>query len=189
MKNNNEQIPEPVNGNERRVEIVESVADFIIDEIKKLDDSIMPEAMRYEYEDLKESFDSQGGVHLLLKDEDGNIAGYITSMPKNEEYEDLHQKDESFTQDENSLYLESILIKDGNIADFIRLFGSFLLEAKKRGYKNISMHARISQGLSNVLQKRYKARFFRRIENWYDFGESFDYLEIDLEDNLVNSKA
>jgi hypothetical protein len=42
------------------------------------------------------------------------------------------------------------------------------------------MHARVSQGLSGILQKRYGAKFFRRIENWYGFGEPFDYLELDL---------
>lgn len=61
---------------------------------------------------------------------------------------------------------------------------SFLYEARNRGYENVSMHARVSEGLSNIMQKRYGAKFFRRIENWHDFGEPFDYLEIDLKNKI-----
>ena len=58
-------------------------------------------------------------------------------------------------------------------------------EAKKRNYKKITMHARVSTGLSKVLQSRYGAKFLRRIENWHDFGEPFDYLEIEISEDDI----
>lgn len=52
------------------------------------------------------------------------------------------------------------------------------------------MHARVSIGLSKVLQKRYGAKFLRRLENWYNFGEPFDYLEIEIpEDDVKEQKS
>jgi hypothetical protein len=162
------------------VEAVELVTDEEIQEIKDLDDSVMPEQMQYDVSDLRESFDSSGGVHILVKDSTGKIMGYLTSVPKDEEYEDLCVADPEFFKDESSLYIESILVKDGDLVILNKVFKLLLTEAGKRGYKNISMHARVSQGLSDILQKRYGAKFFRRIENWYDFGEPFDYLELDL---------
>jgi len=56
------------------------------------------------------------------------------------------------------------------------------IEAQRRGIKKFSFHSRVQSGLSHILQKRYKAKFLRRIENWRNFEEPFDYLEIDSEE-------
>ncbi len=162
------------------IEVAEVVTDEEIQEIKALDDSVMSEQMQYDISDLRESFDSPEGVHILVKDSTGKIMGYLTSVPKDEEYEALCMADPEFIKDESSLYIESVLVKDGDLVTINKVFKLLLTEAGKKGYKNISMHARVSQGLSDILQKRYGAKFFRRIENWYGFGEPFDYLELDL---------
>ena len=44
---------------------------------------------------------------------------------------------------------------------------------------------RVSTGLSKVLQSRYGAKFLRRIEKWHDFGEPFDYLEIEISEDDI----
>jgi hypothetical protein len=180
---NNEQKTSPETGDEKyNVELVNSIDQPTLEEIQKLDDSVMPEDMKYESGDLKECFESKEGIHILVKNNNGEIIGYLTSLPKNIEYEFLHNEDPEFTMDDTSIYVESVVIKGGDFANAKNVFNSFMQEAVDRGYKNVSMHARVSQGLSNVLQKRYGAKFFRRIENWYGYGEPFDYLEIYLND-------
>lgn len=163
------------------VDIVSAIDEDTLSQIKELDDSVMPEKMRYNIEDLRDCFNFENGVKILVRDEDKNIRGYLIALPKSEEYEDLHEKDPELLPDDKSLYLESIVIKDGDLKTLIKVLATLREEAENRGYKNLSMHARVSEGLSNVLQKRYGAKFFRRIENWFDFGEPFDYLEIDLD--------
>jgi len=167
---------------EYKVEVVQSISEEDLTKLKKLDDSVMPEQMRYDVEDLRECFDSKEGVHILVRDAGGDIVGYLTAIPKNDEYEGLHEEDADFNKDDFSLYIESVLIKDGDFKTAKQVFDFILEEARKRGYKNISMHTRVSQGLSEILQKRYGAKFFRRIEDWYGFGEAFDYLELDILD-------
>lgn len=170
----------PSNTPPANIEFVSGIDDSTLDDIKVLDDSIMPEAMQYEREDLRSCFESEKGIHVLIKNSEGKIVGYLTSLPKDEEYADLHTEDPDFTKDESSLYVESIVIKDGDFATARSVLNAFMGKVVEKGYKNVSMHVRVSQGLSDILQKRYGAKFYRRIENWYGFGEPFDYLEIDL---------
>jgi hypothetical protein len=179
---NNEQRNSPESSDaEPSVELVDSIDPPTLEEIQKLDDLVMPEDMRYEAGDLKECFESKEGIHILVKNNKDEIIGYLTSLPKDLEYEFLHEKDPEFTKDSNSMYVESVLIKSGDFLTARKVFKLFVNEAINRGYKNISMHTRVSEGLSDVLQKRFGAKFFRRIENWYGYGEPFDYLEIDLQ--------
>ncbi len=66
-----------------------------------------------------------------------------------------------------------------NIRLFFDLLNTLKNEAKKRGFKKIACHARIENGLSKFLQKR-GAKKLKTIENSHDFGEPFDYLEIEI---------
>ncbi|MEI7480144.1 MAG: hypothetical protein WCJ59_00780 [bacterium] len=162
------------------VKTVQSITNEELTEIKTLDDSMMPEQMQYDLKDLRESFESANGVYILVRNNLGKIVGYLSSLPKNEEYDGLVEFDPEFAKNNSSLYIESILIKGGDLTILKKVFSTLTTEAKNKGYTNISMHTRVSQGLSDILQKRYGVKFFRRIENWYGFGEPFDYLEFDL---------
>jgi len=68
-----------------------------------------------------------------------------------------------------------------NTGIFLRIINTIAEEAKKRGYKKIFAHARVENNLSGLLQKK-GAKKLRTIDNWHDFGEPFDYLEIEIEE-------
>jgi len=63
------------------------------------------------------------------------------------------------------------------LPDFL---GALFAKAKKENFTKLVMHARVNNDFSKKLQEFYSARFLRRLENWHDFGEPSDYLEIDL---------
>ena len=67
-----------------------------------------------------------------------------------------------------------------NLKNFLSLWKNFVSQTKQEGYIKITGHFKVSQGLSSVLEKRFGAKKFRRIENWCGYGEPFDYLEIDI---------
>jgi ribosomal protein S18 acetylase RimI-like enzyme len=162
------------------VEVCRGVTDEFVAEVKKLDDEVIPEQMRYDIEDLKSCFEVEAGVHIAVRDQEGKLAGYLTSVPHNDEFDHLHEADPEFVKDDSALYIESVVMKNGDFKTGLTLMNTLLEEAKNKGYNKITMHTRVSEGLSSALQKRYGAKFFRRIEDWYGFGEPFDYLEIEL---------
>ena len=116
-----------------------------------------------------------------MQDEDGNVLGYISSQPHNDEVKELRQWDPDFPEQLNALYIESIAIKPEHrsIRTFLKITKEFLRQAKQKGYKKLTMHARIQGDLSHILQKRYKAKVLYTLEDWMG-GEAFDYLEIDI---------
>jgi len=79
------------------------------------------------------------------------------------------------------LYVESIATDPAarNIEGFIEMLHALKEEAKQKGYKKISAHVRVTNGLSEIMQRR-GAKKLRTIENWHDFGEPFDYLELEV---------
>jgi hypothetical protein len=84
---------------------------------------------------------------------------------------------ENFSND--VLYFSELAIagKQG-MGVFLKLFSSVLDKAKTLKVKKVSMHARKNNGLSDLIQKRYKATFVRSESNFFGSGEDFDYLEI-----------
>jgi hypothetical protein len=78
------------------------------------------------------------------------------------------------------MYLDIIqtLPEQRTVNGVLHLLRRLCRETEKRGYKKISMHARVSNGFSKFIQKVFpESRCLRRIQNWYDSGESFDYIE------------
>jgi hypothetical protein len=150
-------------------------------EIEKL---CFSEEMAEDQEELTEVLESPGSIHLKLEDNEGKILGYISSVRQGSEFDSLKEWDPDLEKDD-SLYIHSFDIRPEarNLKNFNALFGRLKQEALLQGYKKLSMYARTENKLSEVLQKRYGAKFFRRIKNWRDLGEDLDYLEVDLEEN------
>ena len=169
------------------VEVVSGINEDIVKAICEIEEASFPEQIRSSPEDIKEVLENRDGIHLLVKDKEGKILGNILSLRQSQEYDNLLDHDADFTNDGDALYIESIAVKPKNrdLGVFNSLLKSLNKEAKKRNYKKITMHARVSTGLSKVLQSRYGAKFLRRIENWHDFGEPFDYLEIEISEDDI----
>jgi len=142
--------------------------------------------MGIEEAELRESFESEG-VQVILKDGDENILGYLTSLPHHQAINFLLEDDPDLVPEQNALYVESIgiLPEHRSIKNFAILWKAFRVRAIEKGFEKVTGHFRVSQGLSGVVQKRLGATFFRRIENWLDYGEPFDYLEADLKQTKV----
>jgi len=64
-----------------------------------------------------------------------------------------------------------------------QLLDTFRTSAQEKGFKKVTAHVRVVKGLSDVSQKRMGATKLRTIENWADFKEPFDYLEVEFSQN------
>jgi len=163
-----------------RVERIIGFDEETLKQIKGVEDACFPEDMAETEEELKEVLENPNGIHLrLINGED--MVGYITSLKPEHEVELLKDCDPNFTPEDGTIYLHSIGIKPANrgLRNFNALLKAFAEEAAHDGYKKVSTYARISNGFSKLLQKKFGAKYFRTIENWRDTGEAMDYLEID----------
>lgn len=137
--------------------------------------------MQSDLEDLKETLLNKKGIQIIARDEKGKIVSCLSSKPLSDAYRELKDYDPELTSKKDVLYVESIATfpEVRNIRLFFDLLNTLKNEAKKKGFKKIVCHARIENGLSEFLQKR-GAKKLRTLEDWHDFGEPFDYLEIEI---------
>ena len=160
----------------------------IIEELVNVD-KIAFEGIRVELtnEEIEKILFNPKAVHLILRNSSEEIVGYITSLPHNESYTFLSNMDKEMTAQDSALYLESmaILPEYRGFKSFTSLINKIFEEGVKSGYKKLTMHARVLNGVTDVLQKRYGAEFIRRVYNFYDTDESFDYLELILDKDIV----
>lgn len=139
-----------------------------------------------QYEDAEEYYhealENPENINVFLKEGEKNV-GYILAIPHNVALEDLNKVDPEMKADSKRFYVETIEIlpdyRKGR--GFLKMILTLIDEAGKRGVDNFSMHARVENGLSNVVQKYFRKmiRKVRRIENWpyYYNGEPTDYIE------------
>ncbi|MEI7424732.1 MAG: GNAT family N-acetyltransferase [Candidatus Staskawiczbacteria bacterium] len=163
-----------------------------VEQIDKLDEETLQQILEVEKESfsggmqdlegLRNILENKDGIHLCIRGEDNKISGYISSLRQTQEYSDLKNWDSDFENKNDNLYIDSIAVKpqNRNLESFNALIKTLASKAVEGKYKKIAMHARTSNNFSSILQKRYGAKFIRRLENWYNFGEPFDYLEIEL---------
>jgi ribosomal protein S18 acetylase RimI-like enzyme len=174
---------------EYKIEVIKKLDKETLEKILEVEKASFPEKMQSDLEDLKETLENKKGVQIVVKNEKGEIISYLSSKPLKDAFEELKYYDPELKPEKNVLYVESIAIKpkERNLKLFFELLKTFKEEAKKKGYKKIACHARISNNLSSFLQKR-GAKKLRTIENWHNFGEPFDYLEIEIEEKETLDK-
>jgi len=180
-----EKIPSPSSTEsapkEATATVLENMSEEDVQGIIAIDREIFP-TMPVEEEEIRETLLSKG-VQVVLKTRNGNLAGYIISLPHDEALEMLADIDTELVEVENGLYIESIgiLPECRSTKNLSELWGAFSTRAREKGFKTITAHVRVSEGLSSVFQKRMGAVKHRTIENWADFDEPFDYLEFRLD--------
>lgn len=154
-----------------------------IGDIKAIDKQVFPQEMALPEEVVEAFLTNPKSAIAILKTPADSFVGYIVADPLETAFSDLKKEDKELALLPEAAYVESIAIlpEYRSLKNFSSLIENFVSIAKEKGYKRITMHARTTNGLSDILQKRGKAKFERRIENWYGFGEPFDYLVIELQ--------
>ena len=178
----NEKTPSRKEKEERYlIRTLESLNEDTLREILSVEQASFPEEMQSDLEDLREALENPKGIQLIAQNTKGEIVSYLSSQPLEDVYAELKDYDPALQADPHTLYVESIATKpeSRDIGIFLRTLNRLKDEAKAKGYSKIAAHVRVSNHLSDVLQKR-GARKLRTIENWHDFGEPFDYVEIEI---------
>ena len=116
---------------------------------------------------------------IMLRDDERNV-GFLFAVPHNDAVEDLKNDDPLMKENAGTYYVQNIAILPpyrrklalGKILAVLRE------ELQKRGIFTISMHARVSNGLSRTIQNHIKIVEIRRIDTWKYYGheEPTDYI-------------
>lgn len=139
------------------------------------------------YDDAEEYYGrmlrSPKSINILLKDSERKV-GYLLAIPHNDAVEELKEDDPEMKEDPSAYYIETvgILPEYRNKKGLPLMLQTLIDECKKRGINKISLHARVSNHLSEIIQKKYRTAGLRRIREWayYHFEEPTDYMEIIL---------
>jgi len=119
-------------------------------------------------------------IHILLSD-NGKRAGYMLAIPQNAAVEELKNDDPEIKKDASEYYIETVGILPGSRGKkgLSLMLEKLAAECRRRGVKKISLHARITNNLSKIIQKKFKIVGIRRLEKWryYNFEEPTDYIE------------
>ena len=145
---------------------------------------IFPEDLRESQETMMESLSNELGIYLVGKRLRKGIIGYIFCVPHDDAYEGkyydrLQDYDCRLEKDVSALYVGNAAILPGfqNQLLFSLLCSRLRSEARKSGYKRLTIHAR--GDLSQLLQK-IGARRFYSVSDWFGSGETVDYLKFSL---------
>jgi hypothetical protein len=123
----------------------------------------------------QEGFADESHVNVILRAPDGAV-----TIPQNRIRAEMISWDPAMPGDPGNLYIDLIQTLPGRrqITGLKTLLGGLCTEARQRGIGRISAHVRTATGLSRVVQKVVvDCRCLRRLDNWYDSGESFDFLD------------
>jgi ribosomal protein S18 acetylase RimI-like enzyme len=120
-------------------------------------------------------------IHIFLTKNNKSI-GYVFGKPHNEMLEELQADDVDLKSKTDFFYLESIQIlpEARGTGGARKLLETFCEEAKKKSFVKFSIHARTSNGFSQMVKKVFAGKMLkeRRIERWkYGGDEPYEYLE------------
>jgi ribosomal protein S18 acetylase RimI-like enzyme len=118
-------------------------------------------------------------VLIVLRDNKSNV-GFLFAVPHNDAVEDLKNDDPLMKEDANTYYVQNIAILPGYRRKLAlgKILALLREELRKRDIFTVSMHARVSNGLSRTIQDRIKIVEIRRIDTWKYYGneEPTDYI-------------
>ncbi len=163
-------------------EIVCRFDENLLEDLVHLEKAAFPASMvnaegaRYYQKCLEDA----NNINVIMRDNDGKIIGYVVAIPQSKVFKVLQQYDPEMRDDPERLYVDTIQTMPGKrkVFGIFKLLDAIFEEAGKRGLNKFSMHARKSNGLSNFILKVFPtAKCLRTIENWYGWGEPFDYIE------------
>lgn len=127
-----------------------------------------------------EGLSDPANINLVMSAADGKVTGYMLAIPQSRVFEELRPWDPAMQEGPGQMYVDMVQTLSGRrqFDGFLRLARAMCAECDRRGVSRLSMHVRASTGLSRVIQRILaESRCLRRLENWYGFGEPFDYIE------------
>ena len=148
-------------------------------------ESVCMQEWRYEDADTyyRQMLTDERNINIIVKD-GPLVYGYLLAVPHNSIARELRDADPDISEDPQRYYIETIDILPGcgRSREFIKMLYRLIDEAEKSfGVNKFSMHARVENGLSRVVQRIFKGMItsVRRIERWkyYNEQESADYIE------------
>ncbi len=153
----------------------------------KVDAAMFPPLWQYEtpqgfYEAALANSDS---VVLLLKD-GGEIVGHLLAVPLKSALQDIVPFDpEVRTANCEGYYIDTVAaLPCRSVGSLRKLLDRLGLELRRRNIPTLAMHARVSSGLSRVVQKYFTGAVLmvRRIDRWewYAREEAADFIEVAL---------
>lgn len=165
-----------------KTEVVQGLEENILNEIILVNRASFPPGWVYSdagkyYRSMLSKKDS---IHIILKYK-GKTIGYLLAIPHNGAVAELKNVDPKMEKDPMKYYIETtgILPEYRGKKGFSEMLERLIDECKKRGITKISLHARVTNGLSAIMQRKFKVTEVRRIEQWryYNFEEPTDYIE------------
>jgi ribosomal protein S18 acetylase RimI-like enzyme len=167
------------------IEVIHGFDPAVLRDILEINKRSFP--LEWAYEDEEQYYSKMltdaRNIHLLLNYNSKRV-GYLLGIPHNEALEELRNDDPGMGTNPQAYYIETVAIlpeyqgKKG----FSVLFKKLMEECKGKGITTVTMHARVSNGFSEKLQKKFKPIAIRHISNWpyYNSSEPTDYIEVSL---------
>ena len=126
-----------------------------------------------------QAFTKQGNILIMLRDNERNV-GFLFAVPHNDAVEDLKNDDPLMKEDTSTYYVQNSAILPAYRRKLAlgKILALLREELGKRGIFTVSMHARVSNGLSRTIQDHLKIVEIRRIDTWKYYGneEPTDYI-------------
>lgn len=163
-------------------EVINSFNEGVLNDVMNIKRHSFPEEWQFDdaESDFSEKLKDNDNINIFLKSDDKRV-GYLLSIPHNNAVRELKDDDTEMSEDNHRYYIYTIGIipQYRHIGGLSELLKTFVEECKKRGVQKASLHARVKNGLSGSIQKRWAVTKLRRIDKWkyYAFQEPTDYIE------------
>ncbi|MBF0515518.1 MAG: GNAT family N-acetyltransferase [Nitrospirae bacterium] len=133
----------------------------------------------------------KNSINILLNEDELRI-GHLLAIPHNDVLEELKEDDTEMKEDSMSYYIETVAILPDfrGRKGFSQMLEHLIHELKMRGIHKLSLHARVLNNLSTIIQNKLRITEIRRIDKWkyHDYKEPTDYIEAVFDSsNLVRT--
>lgn len=152
----------------------------LVNDIVAINNKAFPVGWRYgeDKEYYREMIKSKDNLAILLQDGEKTV-GFLLAIPHHNAVLELKDDDPLMSEDTSRYYIETIAIlpeyrgRNGSSA-MLKALGQ---ELGKRGYVNISLHARAV--FSAIVRNKLRATKIRPVKKWKYCGnrETIDYIE------------
>jgi ribosomal protein S18 acetylase RimI-like enzyme len=168
-------------------EVVRAFDKDVLEDIVLINRESFPKGWAYSdaEEYYTEMLKNGKNTHIILKD-NGKTIAYLLAIPHNDAFRELRNDDPLMEEDALRYYVEVVAVLPDfrGRKGFSEILKKLREELKGRGIYKLSMHARVSNNLNKIIQKKMKITQIRRIQTWkyYNYEEPTDYIEATFEE-------
>jgi ribosomal protein S18 acetylase RimI-like enzyme len=165
-----------------KTEVVRNYNERILQAISAINNGAFPPEWKYgeDKDYYRKTLKSDKNITILLKD-NSRTAGFLLAIPHDDAARELKEDDPLMPADPARYYIETIAI----LPEYRGQKGvSLILETLKqelgnKGVHNISLHARVKNNFTNIIQNKVKITQLRRVAVWKytNSEEPVDYIE------------